>query len=783
MGGGRGDARGVIAGLLRRYWLLGATVVGAVVGVSARLAGMDAAADAALIATAVAAGVPLALSLARQLLKGHAGVDVIALLALAGALALGEYLAAAVIALMVATGAALEDYASARAQRELSALLARAPRTALRVEGGELVEVAIAAVVPGDVLAVREADVVPVDGMVVEGVAVLDESALTGESRLVERGAGERLASGVVNAGAPFRMRALATAEASTYAGIVRLVRAAQEAKAPLVRLADRYAAFFVPLALAWSGLAWLMTGSAERGLAVLVVATPCPLLLAAPIAIVAGVSRSARRGIVIKGGGAIETLARVRAVYMDKTGTLTAGAPDVTRVEAFGETGEAEVLRLAASLDQLSSHVMAAALVRTARGRGLVLAIPEGVREVAGAGIEGVAEGRRVRLGRYEWIAGGEDVPEQVRRFRRSVMREGASVVYVELDGVLAGALVLQDPIRPEAPRAIRALKRGGVERVVMLTGDHPAVAEAVGNALGVDQVVAGCSPAEKVEAVREGRSRGVTLMVGDGINDAPALAAADVGVAMGARGATSSSEAADLVLMVDRLDRLAEAFAIARRTRRIAVESMLLGMGLSLVAMGFAAFGYLSPVVGAVLQEGIDLVAILNALRALGGGMEVQAKGRLPVEVARELRREHLRLLPAFEQLRTAADRLEELPGAEAGTVLGAVRTFLADEVLPHERHDEGVLYPAMSGMIGGADPLGAMSRTHQEIFHLARQFEVLCEAMSRAGPDREDMADIRRVLYALHAVLRLNVAQEEEVFLSLDDEYLSRPLARAS
>ncbi|MFN8506049.1 MAG: heavy metal translocating P-type ATPase [Dehalococcoidia bacterium] len=768
-----------MTGLARRYWLLLLTVVGSAVGGGALLLGFDRVADAALVATSLAAGIPLALTLARQLLKGHAGVDVVALLALGGALALGEYLTAAVIALMVATGAALEDYASARAQRELSALLARAPRTALRVEGGELVEIPIDAVVPGDVLAVRDADVVPVDGMVLEGVAVLDESALTGESRLIERAMGDRLASGVLNAGGAFRMRALATAEASTYAGIVRLVRAAQEAKAPLVRLADRYAAIFVPLALAWAGLAWAISGSAERALAVVVVATPCPLLLAAPIAIVAGTSRSARRGIVIKGGGAIETLARVRAVYMDKTGTLTAGTPEVTRVEAFGETTEAEVLRLAASLDQLSSHVMAAALVRTARGRGLALVIPEGVRERPGSGIEGEAAGRAVRVGQFDWVAAGRDVPERVRRFRRAVMREGASVVYVEVDGELAGALVLQDPIRPEAPRAIRTLKRGGIERVIMLTGDHPAVADAVGNALGVDHVIAECSPAEKVEAVRESKARAVTLMVGDGINDAPALAAADVGVAMGARGATSSSEAADMVIMVDRLDRLAEAFTIARRTRRIAVESMMLGMALSVVAMGFAAFGYLAPVAGAVLQEAIDLAAILNALRALTGGVSRQPRARLPEETARELRREHLRLLPALEQLRTAADRLEELTAPEAGAILTTVRTFLQDDVLPHERRDEGVLYPTVSGMLGGDDPLGAMSRTHQEIFHLARQFDALCEAMSPGGPDREDLADIRRVLYALHAVLRLNVAQEEEVYLSLDDDYLTRPL----
>ncbi|MCC7365795.1 MAG: heavy metal translocating P-type ATPase [Dehalococcoidia bacterium] len=766
----------------RRYLLLAFTVVGIAAGGVAWVADAHRAADIAWAATAAITSVPVGLSLLRQLLRRQGGVDVIALLAMVGAVAFGEYLAAAVIALMVASGAALEEYASARATRELSALLQRAPRSTWRLEGDALVEIAIEAVRPGDVLVVRDSDVVPVDGIVVQGPAVLDESALTGESRLVERGLGERVASGVVNAGSPFRLRAAATAEASTYAGIIRLVRAAQETKAPLVRLADRYAAFFVPVTLAVAGFAWAISGSPERALAVIVVATPCPLLLAAPVAIVSGVSRAARRGIVVKGGGAIEVLARARSVYLDKTGTLTAGSPAVTRVAVFGQVTEPEVLRLAASLDQLSSHVMAAALVRAARERGLALALPSGVAEDAGAGIRGTVEGRAVRVGRFDWLKPG-DVPDHVRRFRRGVLREGGSTVFVEVDGELAGAFVLQDPIRPEAPRAIRALKRAGVAQVVMVTGDHPAVADAVGAALGVDRVIAGCSPGEKVEAVRLAKHEAVTIMVGDGINDAPALAAADVGVAMGARGATSSSEAADMVLMVDRLDRLVEGLAIAKRTRRIAVESMLVGMALSFVAMGFAALGHLPPVFGALLQEGIDVVAILNALRALGGGAAGRPPGRLPAGLAAELRAEHLRLEPALDQLRVLADRIEELPPGEAAVGMAAMRAFLRDDVIPHEQLDEREVYPQLGAILGGHDPLGAMSRTHQEIFHLCRQFEALHDDMPAAGPDREDLTDIRRVLYALHTVLRLNVAQEEELFLSLDDHYLERAAAPAA
>jgi soluble P-type ATPase len=363
------------------------------------------------------------------------------------------------------------------------------------------------------------------------------------------------------------------------------------------------------------------------------------------------------------------------------------------------------------------------------------------------------------------------------VRRFHRGILREGGSTVFVEVDKVLAGAFVLEDPIRPEAPRAIRALKRSRVSEVVMVTGDHPTIADAVGAALGVDHVLAGCTPEEKVDAVRRSRERRVTLMVGDGINDAPALAAADVGVAMGTRGATSSSEAADVVLMVDRLDRLPEALAIAQRTRSIAVESMVLGMSLSMVAMGFAAFGYLAPVAGAVLQEGIDVAAILSALRALGGGRDRAKRARLPAELADDLRRDHRRLTPAIEQLRSLADGLEDMTPGEASAAMRAAYAFLVDDILPHEREDELTLYPRLSALLEGPDPLAAMSRTHQEIFHLVRQFQSLHEDMPSTGPDREDLADVRRVLYALHAVLRLNIAQEEDLYLSLDDDYLTR------
>lgn len=598
--------------------VLCAVVVGAVLW----LAGAHLAADVAWAAAVVLALVPLSLSVARDLLHRETGVDLIALLAMAGSLALGQYLAGAVVGLMLSGGQALERYASGRARRELSALLARAPRVVHRYDHGELTTADIAEVKVGDLLLVKSGEVVPVDGLLASPDAVLDESALTGESRPVERSSGDRVRSGALNADAAFDLRAVATAAESTYAGIVRLVREAEASKAPFVRLADRYAMWFLPLTLGLASVAWVVSGDPVRALAVLVVATPCPLILAAPVAIVAGISRAASRGIIVKGGGALETLGRARTLVFDKTGTLTSGSPRVASVEAFGTTAANDVLRLAASLDQLSLHVFASGIVRAAHDASLDLDFPTGVREHGGRGIEGRVGIHHVAVGQARWLSGGEALPEAAAALRRRVERKGAMAVYVAVDGRIAGALVMDDPVRAETPQALRTLRLAGITRIVLLSGDRNDVAETVGRAIGVDAVLSEHSPAQKVRAVRDERARGVTVMVGDGVNDAPALAAADIGIAMGARGATASSEAADAVIVVDRLDRVAEAVLIARRARQIAVQSVLAGMSLSVFGMVLATFGLLPPVAGAFFQEAIDVAVILNALRALGGG-----------------------------------------------------------------------------------------------------------------------------------------------------------------
>ena len=747
--------------------LLGASVLGVATGGVLWLADASGPADVAWALTTVVGLVPLTFEMVGSLRRGRAGVDVIALLALVGALALGEYLAGAVIAVMLTTGRALEDYADRRAHAELSALLDRAPRRAHRYVDGTLESIDVEDVGVGDLLLVKQGELVPVDGLLASSTCVLDESALTGESRPVERTQGDQLRSGAVNAGPAFDLRAVTTAQESTYAGIVRLVREAEAQKAPFVRLADRYALLFIPLTLGIAGLAWGLSGDPERALAVLVVATPCPMILAAPIAIVAGISRAARRGIIVKGGGALEALARGSVLLFDKTGTLTTGTPEVADVEVFADVDPEELLRLAASLDQVSPHVLAGAVVRAARHRGLDLSFPEEVHEEHGAGIAGSVEGRAVALGKTTWVSRGTELPPRARDVRRRTALEGASCIFVSVDGRVSGALILDDPIRPDTPRAIRTLRRAGIRRIVMVTGDHPDVAESVGISIGVDRIMSERDPADKVDAVLAERGSGVTIMVGDGVNDAPALAVADVGVAMGARGASASSEAADVVLVVDRLDRLADAMRIAHRSRGIALQSVLVGMGLSIGGMLLGAVGLLVPVAGALVQEGIDVAVILNSLRALTGDRTARQAPMGASDVGERFRAEHREFRPWLQRIRTTADRLDTFEPREALGELEQIRWFLQERLVQHEREEEAAVYPVVAQLMGGEDPMGTMERAHMEIEHLTRVYAHLLEGLPSAGPTVEDLVDLRRVLYGLHAILRLHFTQEEEVY----------------
>ena len=615
---------------LVRPLLVTIPLLGLVGGFAARLLGYDQAGGWIWSAATLPVLLALFIQIVTSLLRGEVGLDIVAALSMTGALVFGEHLAAVVVALMYAGGQYLESFAEGRARREMTKLLSRVPRTALRHRDGLLEEVGLEALRPGDRIMVRQGEVVAVDGVVANGVAVLDRSALTGEALPIQQHAGEAVLSGSTNAGDAFDLIVSLRAEESTYAGIVRLVEAAQRSKAPMSRLADRFAMAFLGVTVALAGGAWLWTGDPIRALAVLVVATPCPLILAVPVAIISGVSRAAKLGILIKGGRALENLARVRTLVIDKTGTLTYGAARLVAAEAAPGFSADDILSLAASLDQASNHVIAQALVAAARAKGFTLTPPVEVTETAGQGIEGVVGGRRVVVGGLGFVRERSAGPATEIAGGGQPAPPGAVLVAVAVEGRIAGRLVLSDELRAGTKELLQDLRGAGIRRIVLASGDRAAVAEAIVAGLPIDEVRADLTPDQKIGVIQAEHQRAPVVMVGDGVNDAPALAAADVGVAMGAKGAAASAEVADVVLLVDRLDRVLNALCIARRSRDIALQSVYAGIGLSFAGMVVAALGYLTPVRGALVQEVIDVAVILNALRALSAPAGTTASGR---------------------------------------------------------------------------------------------------------------------------------------------------------
>jgi heavy metal translocating P-type ATPase len=607
------------AGFILRSILVLLTAVGLALGFAMPLLGQAAWQDRTWAAFAIPVLIVLVYDIAASLRRGEVGLDIVAGLSMVAAIVVGEELAAAVVALMYAGGQFLEAFAERHARREMTALLARVPRTAVRHGTDGLEEVALDLIVPGDRLLIRQGDVIPSDGVVTSALAVLDQSALTGEPIPVQHHAGDEVMSGSTNAGEAFDLTVSQRAAESTYAGIVRLVEGAQRSKAPMSRLADRFAMIFLAVTLLIAVAAWFFTGDPVRAVAVLVIATPCPLILGVPVAIVSGLSRAARNGILIKGGKAIEALARINSLVLDKTGTLTDGRAKVVAVEVSADADPADMLRLAASLDQASKHIIAQTIVAEAQSRRLKLAIPSKVVETPGEGVTGFVEGRSVVVGGIQFVM--SKLPKGAGNLHQPSSTAGAVIVAVAIDGRLAGEIKLADELRSGTQTLLQQLRTLGVQRIVLATGDRRDVADAVTAGLGIDAVRSELTPDQKVLVVLSERKNGSVMMVGDGVNDAPALAAADVGVAMGARGTAASAEAADVVILVDHLDRIVPAMEIARRSRFIALEGVFVGMGLSVIGMVAAALGYLTPVQGALIQELIDVAVILNALRASSG------------------------------------------------------------------------------------------------------------------------------------------------------------------
>jgi heavy metal translocating P-type ATPase len=555
----------------------------------------------------------LVIDILRSLLKGEVGLDIVAALSMSAALLFGETLAAAVVALMYTGGTVLEHFAQGRARREMSALLSRVPRTAARYRDGSLEDVPLDVIAPGDMLLIRQGDVAPVDGTITSDSAMLDLSALTGESMPVRVTSGQEVMSGATNAGDAFDLQVTRAAAQSTFAGIVRLVEAAQASKAPMSRLADRWSLMFLVVTVTLATAAWWFTGDPIRAVAVLVIATPCPLILAVPVALVAGLSRAAHFGVLIKGAGPLEALARITTLILDKTGTLTDGRPQIVSITTQGALTQDEVLYFAAALDQASQHPIAQAIVAAAKASGANLPVPQSIVETPGEGVAGTVDGRRVVVGGADFVAA------KVGSAGTDAAMAGSVIVALGVDGKPGGYLVMADALRPGTAQLLAGLRGLGVGRILLATGDRRAVADAVTQGLQLDAVHADLTPDRKVALVVAEHQTGRVMMVGDGVNDAPALAAADIGVAMGARGAAASAEAADVVLLVDNLDRLLPGIEIAQKARQIAVQSVAVGIGLSVAGMVVAALGYLTPVQGAVAQELIDVAVILNALRAL--------------------------------------------------------------------------------------------------------------------------------------------------------------------
>jgi heavy metal translocating P-type ATPase len=749
-----------------RRALIVMALLGLAAGVLAYASGKSPIAHLIWAAATVPVVIALAISITRDLLQGRMGVDAIAFLSMTAALALGQSLAGIVVAIMYAGGTVLEDFAVARAERSLKSLVDRAPRIAHRRLAHSVEDVLVDEVKIGDAILVRAGEIVPVDGLITSARAVIDESALTGEPIPVTRLEKDEVRSGTLNAGETFSMRATATDGESTYTGILRLVTAAQTAKSPFIRLADRYALLLLPVTVIVAGGAWLVTGDPIRGLAVLVVATPCPLILAAPVAFIAGVSQAARRGILIKGGAALEALARTHTVLLDKTGTLTVGGARLIAIEtAPGESAD-DVLRLAGSLEQASQHVVAAAIVSAATDKGIHLQVPELVHEVMGSGLEGTIAGQKVRVGSHQLIFGAHRADDRAMRALRRASWRSALSVFVSVDDRTIGALLLADELRKETPRAIQSLRAAGVARIVMVTGDRRDAAETIGAGLDLDAVLSDRVPSDKVDAVAMEQRLHPTLMVGDGINDAPALAAADVGIALGARGASASSEAADVVILVDRLDRVSEAVAIARRAHGIALQSIVSGMALSGIAMGFAAFGWLTPVVGALTQEAIDVAVILNALRALGPSPKFVGRS-LPGKMAQALHHDHEVLDQSLDELRSIADALDDASGQQAVDLIAKACSIVEQSIVTHERGDETKVYPRLRLFLADSHGLSAMSRAHREILHLARLLARVADGLRPEDVDKYLVRDAQRVIESIEALVRIHNAQEEDIY----------------
>lgn len=594
----------------KQYKQLAFVIVAVLVAAALDIGGLHTWAHLLLAATAAISVIPLALGMINDFRDGSYGLDILALTAIITSVLLREYWAGIIIVLMLTGGEALEDYAEQRAKKELSFLLELKPKKAHLYKGNKLFDIKVSEVKVGDKLQILPGEVVPVDAEIIEGSSSFDESSLTGESLPVNRDKGGTILSGSINVDGVVTVKALHTAKDSQYEQIVQLARSAAAGQSPFVRLADRYSIPFSAVAFLLAGLTWAASGNPVRFLEVIVVATPCPLLLGAPIALISGMSRSAKHGIIVKTGSALERLAEIQTIAFDKTGTLTKGVPVLNKVKTYNKFTVGEVTLAAASLESSSTHILARAIVAAAPEK---VTPAKQVKEKAGQGLSGRIKGQTILVGRSSYLSSeGVDIPA-------NALEANSTATFVAIGGKLAGVLTFTDEIRNESAATLNQLKKLGIKHLLMVTGDNKSTAQAVAKKLGIEKVVADCLPGDKIRAIEDVTDKPVAF-IGDGVNDAPVLTAADVGIALGARGNTAASESADIVIMSDDITKLALGLDIAKRTFFIARQSILVGIFISIGLMAIFATGKFKPVEGAVLQELVDVTVILNALRAHG-------------------------------------------------------------------------------------------------------------------------------------------------------------------
>ncbi len=569
----------------------------------------------------VLGGLPIAYKTFKGMLKGQFAADVVAMLAILTAIIMEQSFAGAVVVLMQSGGEALEDYGFRRATFSLAALIARAPKYALRKTADRIEKITVQEIRVGDVLVVRTGDLIPADGTILSGNCEIDESALTGEPLARSKKAEDSVLSGSIDVNGTFEMRADKPSQQSHYAKIVELVKKAQEEKAPIQRLADKYAVYFTPLTLAMAALGFWITGSPETILSVLVVATPCPLILATPLAVFSGINKAAEERIIVKGGTPMEQVGSARAALFDKTGTITYGTPFVEEIVQLGEENPDDLLYQSAVIEQLSSHTIAKAIVDKALEKFPHLPLPPSSKEDPGRGVKGSFNNDQFVIGSALYLE-QEIGKECLKNFQSTIDRfykKEKILNFIAKNGKCIGFFVLSDRIRPAIPKMVHDLHDLGVKEIVMLTGDGNQNAEIIARQAGIKNFKGELSPEQKVETVRKLESQfSPVIMVGDGINDAPALAAATIGIAMGAYGSAISAETADIVLLEDDPTKVVDAILISRRMLYIAKQGILIGIGLSFLLMAIAIFGKIQPAIGALLQEIIDVAVILNALRA---------------------------------------------------------------------------------------------------------------------------------------------------------------------